>query len=73
MQLENRVLVRDDPAPRLAGLIQAGPFLFVGGCDGQRDLRIGLETLEARTERKSDERRPRVSVVPIARELLWQS
>ena len=37
-RLEKKVLVRDDHSPGLPGLIQAGPFLFVGGCDGHRPL-----------------------------------
>src|SRR4051794_5672886 len=38
---EKRIVVANDPVAGLAGLVQAGPFLFSAGCDGERDLVSG--------------------------------
>ena len=36
--VKKHILVKDDPVPGLAGLIEAGPFLFTAGCDGHHAL-----------------------------------
>ncbi len=37
--MEKRIVVRDQPIKGMAGVVQAGPFLFVAGCDGHRDFK----------------------------------
>lgn len=36
--MEKHILVTDGPVKGFPGVIRAGQFLFVGGCDGHRDL-----------------------------------
>ena len=55
-EMTKTILVRDDPAKGLAGLIQAGPLLFTAGCDGHRDLatREIVPELAAEAERQCE-------------------